>query len=31
MYADTVAKGDLVLFDFVDGLSLYIYETDRPP
>ena len=31
MYVDMVAKGDLVLFDFVDGLSLYIYETDRPP
>ena len=31
MYADIVAKEDLVLFDFVDGLSLYIYETDRPP
>ena len=31
MYADMVAKEDLVLFDFVDGLSLYIYETDGPP
>ena len=32
MYADEVEdEKDLVLFDFVDGLSLYIIYTDRPP
>ena len=31
VYADVVAKDDLVLFNSVNGLLLYIIFTDRPP
>ena len=31
MYVDQVAREELVLFDFVDGLFLYIEFIDRPP